>query len=215
VLSHLTPFDLLKTHSKENGDLELKLVRGSFQLSTSSAVYSFGRKYHAFNTAFEKLKPKLQSVQSVLVLGGGLGSVCEILQKDFHLSAQYTLVEFDPIICSLAEQVLESQIKKNCKIVYSEARDYLSACSTQFDLVVVDLFNDIQVPDVFRSESFLEDLKPLLSSKGHLLFNLVTSTDQTKRLAEQFYQQTFRKTLANSASIPGNGNLILYAPSGV
>lgn len=164
------------------------MVGGDYQLSTQNAVYSFGCQYHAFNQAFEQLdfdKP----LKSVLVLGGGLGSVCEILQKRYGQEPKFTLVEYDDIICELARSTLSPEVLKRCKLVNIGAATYVKNCREQFDLIIVDLFQDIIVPDDFLQESFLKQLRSLFAFNCRLLFNMIITTQEAEELALRFYKE--------------------------
>jgi len=183
-------------------------------LTTTDAIYSFGKKYHAFNAAFSKLDLQNKKVKEVLVLGGGLGSVCEILRSDFNQSANYTLVEYDQAIIRMAERTLDPRTASQCTFHHQDAQAFTESCAAKYDLLIVDIFKNLKVPSTFLKPDFISNLKPLLNLGGHLLFNFIVTTPNAEKIAFDYFDLVFKPCFPEAKKLLGDGNLILWAKEG-
>jgi predicted membrane-bound spermidine synthase len=92
------------------------LSHGQYKLSTQNAIYSYGKKYTSFDKAFNAIDIQQQKVESVLVLGFGLGSVVDLLEN--HPSIKKIIaVDADEVIIDLAKKYLQSGLKSECGIL--------------------------------------------------------------------------------------------------
>jgi len=110
-------------------------------------------------------------VDSVLILGMGGGGVIETLRSDFNYTKAITAVEIDPVIISIADT--EFGIKENdfLKIHCVNAYEFVKTNSDVYDLIIVDLYIDLSIPDKFLNLDFWNALLNLKSSKGQIIFN--------------------------------------------
>ena len=75
MLSYLKDVYLESETSIYNDELTVLLVKGQYQLVTPEAVYSYGNRYDNFFNAFKQIQIQSKEIDSVLLLGLGLGSV--------------------------------------------------------------------------------------------------------------------------------------------
>lgn len=204
-LSYFFPLTQEKILSPLNGPLEILLFKGRFQLVTEHAMYSFEDLYTSYGKALASIR--FNNIKKVLVLGLGLGSIPQIIQKKKSDPGNITCVEFDPIIIQIAQKYYPNQQKwKSLTIVEADAMKYIMQCTEQFDLVTVDLFIDTNVPSPFSEITFLEKLKTVISQNGILLFS---------RMKENYYLEkmlwkNLEKVFPGKAEIETEGNSILY-----
>lgn len=81
IASYFYSFLLEQAESPISGPLELHYRQGRYMLSTAHAIYSYEDLYHNFRLAFNYLQPEKKGIQSVLILGFAMGSICQLLES--------------------------------------------------------------------------------------------------------------------------------------
>ena len=196
-LSHLikVPVDKIDSGSEP---LYVDLIRGRYQLSTDKAVYSFDDKYDNFVAAFKSIKATEFNSKNILILGGGLGSVPYILEKNHEIEAHFTIVEYDLNVIKLFNKYSRPRLKSEVDIVAADAELYMLNLSKNYDMIVVDLFIDDEIPEKFTSHEFLEMCKEHLDADASLLYNCMTVTEAQKINANDYkniiFDIVFKKT---------------------
>jgi spermidine synthase len=173
LLSNIYPVLLWKGSSSHNAVLELFFYQNNYQLATSDAVYSDGTNYRPLVLAFDELKKMLPSINEVLVLGTGLGSAVQILNK-LGKFPSFTLVDNDKVILKMAEDILP---KNNKKFVCSDAGAFLDSDNNTYDLLIADIFNNRVVPEAFTTDDFFRQCNLRLNPNGHFIFNYIVHDD--------------------------------------
>lgn len=170
ILSYLYPVRIRKGSSTNNPVLELFLYRGQYQLATRDALYSDGIRYTPMVLAFNKLKRQLPGIQKMLVLGAGLGSAVQILnKKGFHPAC--TLVDNDDVVLRWLDDLMDKKDRIN--LVLTEAATFVDENTDVFDLVVIDIFKSRVVPDFVISPLFLQKCRKRIVPGGHLVMNYI------------------------------------------
>jgi predicted membrane-bound spermidine synthase len=210
-LSHLTPLTLEEAASEYNPELSVVLDKGRLQLMSGNAIYSWDDLYRNFTTAFEQLKPENRAIQDVLLLGLGLGSVPYILEKKHHTQFHYTAVELDETVAELASRYTLSRLKSPVEIVTADAEIFVQVTEEQYDMIVVDIFEDNTTPEVFESLGFLEVCNDLLRPNGLLLYNRLCQNPADLQRTSEFFEQVFKAVFPNAIRIDTGGNWILVS----
>lgn len=210
-LSYTYPMVLEMTASEQNPELSVLLNRGRLQLLSGNAIYSWDDLYRNFSMAFEVLEIGKRAPQEVLILGLGLGSVPFMLEKKYGVAAAYTAVEWDEIVADLAYKYTFSRMKSPVQVITADAGIFMESCSSQFDLIVVDIFEDDLTPPQFETRAFLEDCANCLNDKGLLLFNRLFGEHKDQVAATRYFEHTFKQVFPGATSIDTRGNLILCA----
>jgi spermidine synthase len=208
-LSYLQPQMLEMTGSDLNPELSVLLYKGRFQLVSGEAIYSWDDLYHNFARAFEVLHIEKRSLQDVLILGLGLGSVPFLLEKKHGLKCHYTAVELDEVVVDLAMRYTFSRLESTIDAITADAEIFVEICEDQFDLLIVDIFEDDLTPPQFESEDFLAHCAALLRPGGLLLFNRLYGAHKDQLAADRFMERHFKVVFPEAWSIPTGGNLIL------
>lgn len=155
TLSYLVKVAVSRSESINDGALYVDLVKGRLQLSTDHAVYSFDDKYDNFVKALKAVKADLFRNKSILVLGGGLGSIPYILEKNHQFQGELTMVENDPAVIRLFLEYSLPRMNTLIDIRESDAIIFMEQNSRKYDMIIVDLFIDDTVPDQFLEADFL------------------------------------------------------------
>jgi spermidine synthase len=193
-----------------NPVLEVVLLHGHCLLNARSVNYSFGTLHRVFEDAFAKLGLGQKTLKDVLVLGCGAGSVVEIVRGQYSKDCSITAVEIDPVVIELARKYFLLDRVRGLEVVCTDARAFVGSCTRRFDLIVVDLFVDDQVPAPFRTREFLESLRKLLAPEGWLVFNAIDDTKEAAAEADEL-ETNMRVVFLAVARLDLTGNRMFRA----
>lgn len=207
IFSYLFDISIEKKQSDFSGEVVVSLDKGQYKLSTQNAIYSFGTNYTSFAIAFEKTDIYSKKINNVLVLGFGLGSVVDLLQKNQSIKT-IDAVDADQIIIDLAKKYLQSNLKNKVNYSCEDAEKFIQKNQQKkYDLILFDVFIDEETPMQFMQQKFLFSLKNLLSKNGMLLFSKIDTTNKYKIENAQF-EKNFCAVFPNSFSIDTDGNKV-------
>jgi predicted membrane-bound spermidine synthase len=171
LLSYITPVLLRKTSSDKNPLLELHYYRGRLQLATADALYSDGEHYRPMRIGFKQIRGFLPEVKQVLVLGTGLGSAVQVMDKmGYH--PNFTMVDHDNTVLKWAMEALPGygvQITPVC----ADAQQYMIENHRQFDLLIVDIFNGRIVPGFVMTPEFMNLCRNSIRPGGKMVMNYI------------------------------------------
>lgn len=190
--SYFYPLTVRRESSALNPVLDLLYYQGRWQLATADALYSDGTHYRPLIAAFNALKPFLPQLKKVLVLGTGLGSAVQILNKQGYHPA-FTLVELDQKVLRLAMELMQEGAAKNITPVCADAKDFLQDDDQIYDLLIVDVFNGRTVPEFVLSAAFLSNCKVRLATGGHLALNYMVNKPGDEYKAKAALEAAFGK----------------------
>ena len=212
LLSFLSEIHIETTSSKINPLLHVVFSAGRFKLNTASATYSFEDRYSSFSSALDAIKKHLPSFQSALVLGLGLGSIPYLLQKQHHFAGRIDCVEIDQKVIDLAKRYYPTQpLPEQLNIIHEDANTFIRNNMAKYDLIMVDLFIDRDIPSSFHEERFLNALKTSVSPGGIVLFSRL----KENHIPEKTLNERLKNIFSMGKEIDTGGNLILrwQAPS--
>lgn len=209
ILSYLTEFHIESAPSEINPHLYVSLSKGRYQLSTANAVYSYGDLYDNYFKAFRKKGVLKSNIETVLVLGFGLGSIPFMLEKKFGKKYHYTGIEIDENVIYLAEKYVLHDLKSPVELFCADAFAYVMQCREKFDLIAMDVFLDDLVPNQFESSEFLNALKGLIAENGTLLYNRLSLTDEDLENTQFFFEHQFKPVFPNGIYLDVGGNWML------
>lgn len=177
-----------KKSSKFNQQLIVAIQDGKYVLNTQNANYSFGSLHRIFQKAFKTISLKERNFSSCLLLGGGAGSVPSILYNELGLNLSTTLVEIDEEVIKLGEKYFGLRTYPNLHIIIEDAFVFVANTNETYDLIVIDIFEDLIVPACFLTPAFFENIKKRLHPKGVVLFNFVSFDFETKQQVKNIEQ---------------------------
>jgi len=221
ALSYIMEIELERVESEHDHDLSLCLSDGRFQLNARRAIYSWEDKYDNFYKAFQHLfEQKLFSTSSnniswigeknssVLILGFGLGSIPQMLEKNFKKSFYYTGVEIDEQVIYLAESYITHQLESSIQLIQAPAEIFVDTTSETFDMICIDIFINDKIPPNVLSYPFLESVKELLAPGGVVLFNHLANKTQERKNGEIFFKNAFQNLFSETELLDVDGNFI-------
>ncbi len=210
-LSYLMEVHLESSSSEHNDSLHVTLNKGRLQLSTPNAIYSYADKYENFYKAFEQIHLN-ESIEDVLILGFGLGSIPYMLEEKFGKNYSYTGVELDEEVIYLASKYVLSDLKSDVMLIEADAINFMHQCTQAFDLICIDIFVDDQIPEVFLTEDFLHLIKESLAANGLVVFNHLADRKAYEDKARRYHKDVFTKVFPKGQylQILGNGMMVSY-----
>jgi spermidine synthase len=209
-LSRFSPITIHVFQSENSGELQVVWYKMQMCLATTNAFYSYGIKYAPFNIAFKYLKsisnlPK--SPDQMLMLGGALCSAQQILHYKYNTIIAHTVVEHDAEIIDIAETYLPTEIQCQINFVLDDAFEFVFDTNKIWNVVAVDIFNDLTIPQHFCEPIFLSQCKKILSPNGIFIMNTHFLLEEDKLLFKKALNIVFPKAII----IPYEKNEIVIA----
>lgn len=198
-----------QTESLFNEDLYVLLCKGRYQLCTNNAIYSYADKYENFKIAFDKLKIEKFKIKDVLILGMGMASIPYMLEKIYDRSYHYTAIEIDEVICKLASKYVLDELVSPIDVIITDAHHFVNTDTKKYDLINMDVFVDVHVPNKFLSTSFLHKLKDRLNKDGLLLYNILSDTKEDLANSEVLIKKC-NEVFPGVSFLEIKGNRIIY-----
>ncbi len=181
LLSYLWP--TTRCFSSEiNGILEVTYVNGKKVLDTENANYSYGSLQKILEFGLSKVD--LKSVKNLLLLGMGGGSIIHSLRKRGFYEP-IVAVEIDPEIIKLAKKEFNIEEAGNLKIIQQNASKYVGESNEIFQLIIIDLFIDLNVPPIFYEKEFCGNVSKLLEKDGSIIFNVGVNLEKKSGTTEK------------------------------
>lgn len=136
----------------------------------------------------------------VLLLGGGPLTLVSVLAKH-HFIKLITVIEQNADYVEIGKKFFDYNPSAKVEVLIEDAYLYMEANSQQYDLILVDLYDNFSIPFVFLSSKFAIMLQRSLSIKGVVAINCIASLEGK-----------FTGPLANIVSVWGEniGHVQLY-----
>lgn len=195
-LSYIFPQKVFAKKSTVSGDLKVVISDGKLVLNSSHANYSYGSLQRILEKGLKRIgKPAVKEMSSVLLLGVAAGSVIQSLYEKYEFTGRLKGIEIDEKIISLANRYFGLSDYQQVKIVMADAQRFVQQTALTFDLIIVDIFQDVHMPDFLFQEEFTSHIKQLLNINGYILFNTMV-TEESHKIRNQEYllkfpQETF------------------------
>ena len=197
IFSYLIPIKIYETKSSLSKSIEVTWANGELVLDSENANYSYGSLQRILrlglkNIGFEKIVP----MKHILVLGVAGGSVIKTLVDEIKYKGKITGVEIDPEIIKIANTYFKLDEIENLEIVIDDAFEFVLKTKTKYDLIIIDIFQDITMPNFLFETFFINRVCSLLKSHGFILFNTMLLNEsqnlRNKKYVSEFYKDQFQ-----------------------
>lgn len=180
--------------------LEVTWNNGALVLDSKSTNYSYGSLQRILRKGLKYIGfERIQKFDSILVLGVAGGSVIKTLVDEIKFKGEIIGVEIDKDIIQIANSYFGLDAIPNLKIVIDDAFDYVLKTKNTYDLIIIDIFQDTNMPNFLFEDFFIQRINSLLNINGFILFNtMVINTKQEER------------NLAYKSKFSGNYSLRMY-----
>lgn len=203
-ISFLYPIRIAATSSSHNPTLEVVWYNGVQMLNAGNANYSYGNLLKAFREVFRSESFKSIHPATALTLGMGAGCVPHELKRLFPSLEQHA-VEIDPVVVDLYHTYFPQV--PDLVIHTDDATHFLQRDPQTYDLIIVDLYCDLNVPAEFHAAEFIQSLASHCSPGGMVVFNQVVNSEESRAQLNQLmlhFAGNFKKVTAF------NGRFINY-----
>lgn len=144
-----------------------------------SAIYTDGSRQLVFPYT-RKMADVVAAVPQkdrILMLGGGVFTLPEHLAYQYP-QAQVDVVEIDPALVTIAKEHFNYSSPPNVHIITDDARAFVQKATTSYDIILVDVFNELSVPFSLTTREFTERLKALLQPNGVVVVNIIAGLQE-------------------------------------
>lgn len=113
---------------------------------------------------------------SMLLLGGGAFTLPRYLAGQYP-DAQIDVVEIDPKLVGIAREHFFYDDPPNVDIIIGDGRTYLNQTEKKYDIVLADVYSDMQVPFTFMTREYGRQLARVTNKQGIVAANIIASFD--------------------------------------
>lgn len=124
--------------------------------------------------------------KEILILGVAGGSLIHFFQH-YLPDTRITGIDYDAkLLQTMHDQFLLPEADEKLSYCIADAASWVKTHPLKYDLIVVDLFDEQQMPKWILEQQFMYDLNNLLSDKGCISWNTLIETDHDFK---QFYSK--------------------------
>ena len=202
ILSFLIPINIYKRKSAVSNSLEVTWANGELVLDSKNTNYSYGSLQRILRKGLKAIGfETINKMESILVLGVAGGSVIKTLVNEIKYKGKITGVEIDPEIIEIANTYFKLYKIPNLTIVIDDAFEFVLKTNETFDLIIIDIFQDTNMPNFLFEKFFTDRIGTLLKSGGYILFNTML-TKQSDNARNQKYRNEFDVSKFKTKAIP-------------
>ena len=189
-LSFILPINIHKQASEINKSLEISWNNGQLVLDTQNTNYSYGSLQRILRKGLLTIGfEKIRTFENILILGVAGGSVIKTLVNEIKFEGKIIGVELDPEIIKIANQYFELDKIKNLEIILANAEDFVRNKKENFDLIIIDIFQDNFMPEFLFEEIFINNVIENLNKKGFIIFNTMVLNPNEKIRNDNYCKQ--------------------------
>ena len=151
--------------------------------------------------------------RKVLLIGLGAASLTKFLYRHYPL-AHLTVVEIEPAVVAAARQFFKlPEDPRRLHLVIGDGAEYVLGSNKQFDLILVDGFDENARSGALESLPFYQACRAHLSENGIASFNFLTRSSRRLDASLKCIAEAFDERLLVFPSCE-SGNAIALAASG-
>ncbi len=174
ILSYLYPITIYNKASKISKSLEVTYYNGKKMLNTANTNYSYGSLETILKKGLLEIGQKeINTLSEILILGVAGGSVVHTLINDFNFKKPITGIEIDAEVIAIANSHFNLKTFQNFTCILADAEEFVQNDKSKYDLLIIDIFKDIEMPSFLFENEFIEKTKQLLNINGYMMFNIM------------------------------------------
>jgi spermidine synthase len=202
LFSYIIPIKIFKKKSERSKIIEVTWANGELVLDSENTNYSYGSlqrilRYGLRNIGYDTIR----KMDHILVLGVAGGSVIKTLVDEIEYKGKITGVEIDPDMIQIANQYFNLNQIKQLEIVIDDAFEFVLKTKNKYDLIIIDIFEDIKMPNFLFESFFSGRICSLLKSNGFVLFNTMI-LDEAHNVRNRKYISEINSELFASKMLP-------------
>ena len=202
LFSYLIPVKIFKKKSQRSKMIEVTWANGELVLDSENTNYSYGSlqrilRYGLRNIGYEAIL----KMDHILLLGVAGGSVIKTLVDEISFKGKITGVEIDPDMIKIANEYFYLNEIKQLEVVIDDAFEFVLKAKDKYDLIIIDVFEDIKMPNFLFESFFSGHICSLLQSKGFILFNTMI-LDESHNVRNRKYISEINAQLFTAKMLP-------------
>ncbi|HEX7259955.1 MAG TPA: fused MFS/spermidine synthase [Candidatus Saccharimonadia bacterium] len=165
--------------------------------AAQSGVYLNGSSdlVFAYTQQMAVLVEQVQKKDRILILGGGAFTLPRYLAEKYP-SSQIDVAEIDSKLVGVAKKYFNYRDRPNIRVYDEDARAFLNANTTKYDIILVDVYSDSAIPFSVATREYAAKLAASLESDGIVFSNIIgTDTERCRPLLRAIhgsYSASFR-----------------------
>ena len=189
LISYFYPITIYNKPSNISQTLEVTLYNGKTLLNTKNTNYSFGSLQTVLKKGLITIgKSEINKMENILVLGVAGGSVVQTLVTDFEFTKNIVGVELDAEIIEIANSYFNLDKIRNFKCVITDAEEFVKTDKNTYNLIIIDIFKDTEMPEFLFQENFITNIKERLHNRSYIIFNIMLLDVSKKNKINTFLQ---------------------------
>ena len=201
-LSYFIPINIYKKNSPVSKKLEVTWTNGQLVLDSKNTNYSYGSLQRILRKGLQYIGfERIKGFDNILVLGVAGGSVIKTLSEEIGFKGKITGVELDPVVIDIANTYFGLNEISNFTMVNDDAFEFVLKTKEKYDLIIIDIFKDTEMPNFLFEDFFINRINFLLNVNGFILFNTMTlnkndkerNTDYRSRFDEAYSVRMYPK----------------------
>ncbi|TPG37586.1 spermidine synthase [Flavobacterium pectinovorum] len=202
LFSYLIPIKIFKKKSARSKIIEVTWANGELVLDSENTNYSYGSlqrilRYGLRNIGYNAVL----KMDHVLLLGVAGGSVIKTLVDEVKYKGKITGVEIDSEMIQIANEYFNLNQIKQLDIIIDDAFEFVLKTKEKYDLIIIDIFEDIHMPNFLFEKFFSERVCSLLKDQGFVLFNTMI-LDEAHNIRNRKYISEINPKLFTSKMLP-------------
>lgn len=200
--SYLIPIKIYKKKSARSKTIEVTWANGELVLDSENTNYSYGSlqrilRYGLRNIGYDEIL----KMDHILVLGVAGGSVIKTLVDEIEYKGKITGVEIDSEMIQIANQYFDLDKIKQLNLVIDDAFEFVLKTKDHYNLIIIDVFEDTNMPNFLFEKFFLDRICILLKNNGYILFNTMI-LDEAHNVRNRKYISEIDSKLFTSKMLP-------------
>ncbi len=172
LFSFLIPINVYKKNSAISKSIEVTWNNGELVLDSKNTNYSYGSLQRILRKGLKYIGyDRIRKFENILILGVAGGSVIKTLVNEIHYNGKITGVEIDKNIIEIANSYFKLDEIPNLEIVIDDAFEFILKTKNNYDLIIIDIFQDTAMPNFLFEDYFINRVNSLLNLNGFILFN--------------------------------------------
>lgn len=202
LFSYIVPIKIFKKKSQRSKIIEVTWANGELVLDSENTNYSYGSlqrilRYGLRNIGYDTIL----KMDHILLLGVAGGSVVKTLVDEIQYKGKITGVEIDPDMIKIANEYFNLDQIKQLEVVIDDAFEFVLKTKNKYNLIIIDIFEDIKMPNFLFERFFSERICSLLQNHGFVLFNTMI-LDEAHNVRNRKYISEIDPKLFASKMLP-------------
>ncbi len=214
LLSFFIPIKIFQEKSEINKNLEVTWNNGKLVLDSKNTNYSYGSLQKVLRKGLESIGFEfIKNSKHILVLGVAGGSVIKTLVDEIKYEGKITGVEIDCQIIIIANKYFGLDTIQNLEIIIDDAQNFVKKTNSKFDIIIVDVFQDLLMPSFLFENQFIDDIKKAMNSGGRIIFNTIVGNNITQIRNENFIKMIESKKMyvKRISKVEGDNELLILS----